>query len=327
MGRVARAPDDEADTAGLNVSAATSDAGARLDRAPAPHQANSSAMTDHPTPTPLLDVLVADLEITPSLTGLCAGFEAGRWRALELARHLFEWLPEFALTASEYESFLPHNHGEYLARAARAVYESDRYERRGEFGELLLHAAIRQCFNTIPAVSKVFFKDASNDTVKGFDAVHVVCTDSGALELWLGEAKFYGDLADGLAAAANDLKRHTDGNWLRGEFIAIANKIDPSWPHADALRDLIHRNRTLDEIFDRIRIPLLVSYDSAATSAASASDAVYRQQVEAELRAAHTLLVDKPLPPVAIHLLLVPLATKAELIRHLDERLRLYLQL
>ena len=53
----------------------------------------------------LLDVLVADLEITPSLTGLCAGFEAGRWRALELARHLFEWLPEFALTTSEYHAF------------------------------------------------------------------------------------------------------------------------------------------------------------------------------------------------------------------------------
>jgi len=109
-------------------------------------------------PTPLLDVLVADLEITPSLTGLCAGFEAGRWRALELARHLFEWLPEFALTTSEYDAFQPHNHGDYLARAMRAVYESDRYQRRGEFGELLLHAAIRQRFKTIPAVSKVFFK-------------------------------------------------------------------------------------------------------------------------------------------------------------------------
>lgn len=284
-------------------------------------------MTGPSMPTPLLDVLVADLEITPSLTGLCAGFESGRWRALELARHLFDWLPEFALTASEYEAFRPHNHGEYLARAARAVYESDRYQRRGEFGELLLHAVIRQRFETIPAVSKVFFKDAANDTVKGFDAVHVVCASDGTLELWLGEAKFYGDLADAIAAAADDLRRHTDCAWLRGEFVAITNKIDADWPHAEALTNLIHRNRSLDQIFDAIRIPVLVSYDSAAAAGATASDAVYRAQVETELRSAHAALAGKPLPPVAVHLLLVPLADKAELARHLDDRLRLYLDL
>ena len=34
------------------------------------------------------------------------------------------------------------------------------------------------------AISKVFFKDSPNDTVKGFDAVHVVESLDG-LELWL----------------------------------------------------------------------------------------------------------------------------------------------
>jgi hypothetical protein len=278
-------------------------------------------------PEPLLEVPVADLELSPSLTGLCAGFESGRWRAFELARHLFEWLPEFALTAAEYASFQPHNHAEYLARAARAVYESDRYEFRGEFGELLLHAAIRQCFDTMPAISKVFFKDAANDTVKGFDAVHVVCLSDGSLELWLGEAKFYGDLSDALTAVSDDLRRHTDRAWLRGEFMAITNKVDPDSPHAEALRALIHRNRSLDEIFACIRLPVLVSYDSAAAIAAAASDDTYRLQVEAELRTAHAALARRQLPPLTIRLLLVPLATKADLIRHLDDRLRLYLQL
>ena len=290
-------------------------------------QANFGGVTGPQKPKPFLEALVTDLEITPSLTGLCAGFESGRWRALELARHLFEWLPEFALTASEYDSFEPHAHGEYLARAARAVYESDRYELRGEFGELLLHAAMRQCFDTVPAVAKVFFKDSANDTVKGFDAVHVVCAPDGTLELWLGEAKFYGDLGDALTAVAADLRRHTGGEWLRGEFVAIANKIDPTSPHAEGLRDLIHRNRSLDEIFARIRLPVLVSYDSAAAVMATASDDAYRAQLDSELRKAHAALVRKSLPPLAIHLLLVPLATKAELIRHLDNRLRLYLQL
>lgn len=284
-------------------------------------------MSSPQKPPPLLEVLIADLELAPSLTGLCAGFENGCWRALELARHLFAWLPEFALTPSEYEAFQPHVHAEYLARAARAVYDSERYANRGEFGELLLHAAMRQCFNTIPAVAKVFFKDSANDTVKGFDAVHVVATDRGDLELWLGEAKFYGDLADALRAATTDLARHTDGEWLRGEFIAITNKIDPAWPHSARLRHLIHRDRSLDDIFAAIRIPLLVSYDSAAAAAAAAMDDAYRQAVEQELRAAHAKLAANALPPVSIHLIMVPLADKAALVRHLDERLRIYLQL
>ncbi|MEN3029932.1 Hachiman antiphage defense system protein HamA [Chromobacterium amazonense] len=36
------------------------------------------------------------------------------------------------------------------------------------------------------AISKIYFKDAVNNTVKGFDAVHVLATQNG-LELWLGE--------------------------------------------------------------------------------------------------------------------------------------------
>lgn len=275
----------------------------------------------------MLEVVLADLEITPTLTGLCAGFEAGRWRAVELARHLFDWLPEFALTPSEQEALGGHNAAEFLARAARNVYMSNKYEHRGEFGELLLHAAIRQHFQTIPAVTKVFFKDGANETVKGFDAVHIVVTPEDELELWLGEAKFYGDLTNAIRAVADDLDRHTDPAWVRGEFLAIANKIDTRWPHADRLKALLHRNRSLDEIFAAIRVPVLVTYDSDATSAAEAMDDTYRADVEMELRDAHRRLSAHDLPPVSIHLMLVPLADKAALVDALDERLRMYLQL
>lgn len=278
-------------------------------------------------PEPLLEVVLADLEIAPTLTGLCAGFEAGRWRAVELARHLFDWLPEFALTPAEREALGGHNAAESLARAAHNVYTSTKYAHRGEFGELMLHAAIRQCFQTIPAITKVFFKDGANETVKGFDAVHVVITPEEDLELWLGEAKFYGDLAAAIRAVADDLVRHTDPVWVRGEFLAIANKVDPGWPHAERLKALLHRNRSLDDVFAAIRVPVLVSYDSDAASAAEAMDDAYRAAVEAEVRDAHRRFVEHGLPSVSIHLMLVPLADKAALVEALDERLRLYLQL
>ena len=38
----------------------------------------------------------------PGLAGVCAGFEAGKWRYDQLAEHILEWLPEFALNEREY---------------------------------------------------------------------------------------------------------------------------------------------------------------------------------------------------------------------------------
>jgi len=63
---------------------------------------------------------------------------------------------------------------------------SDKYKKRGEIGELLLHVICREVFKTYPAITKYFYKDSANNTVKGFDAVHVVVGGDG-LELWLGE--------------------------------------------------------------------------------------------------------------------------------------------
>jgi hypothetical protein len=60
-----------------------------------------------------------------------------------------------------------------LRAAAQRVYATKKFANRGEFGELLLHIAARQVFNTLPEI-KVYYKDADNDTVKGFDSVHAV---------------------------------------------------------------------------------------------------------------------------------------------------------
>ncbi len=245
-----------------------------------------------------------------------------------MARHLFDWLPDFAFTHSELENFNHANATEFLARAAQAVYASDRYEHRGEFGELLLHAILRQEFNTEPAVSKVFFKDTANATVHGFDAVHVVVPPTGGLELWLGEVKFYGDVSGAMTAVAAELRNHTQRDWLRSEFLAISNKVDQAWPHADALADLIHRNRSMDEIIDRLRLPVLVTYDSETAAEGTCWDDVYEAALDAEVREYQRRFSRRRLPrEVVIHLLLLPLASKQRLVDALDARLRTYREL
>jgi hypothetical protein len=273
-------------------------------------------------PEPFLTTRVRDLELEPALFGFCAGFEDGDWRCDQLASHLIEWLLEFAFTHSELELLNHANAVEFISRAARMVYDTHRYESRGEFGELLLHAIIRQEFGSEPAISKVFFKDTPNATVHGFDAVHVVTGDDGELELWLGEAKFYGDVSSAMSQAAKELRAHTERDWLRTEFIAIANKLDRTWPHHEAVRALIHRHRPIKDIFERIRIPMLITYDSDAVASAARPDDAYLAAFEAEIREQHRRFVRRRLPrEVVIHLLLMPLANKQRLVDRLDSHL------
>src|SRR5262249_11154921 len=82
-------------------------------------RAAQMAKYSEPIPTPFLEVRLHDLAANPGLTGLCAGYESREWRAKQLAAHLIEWLPEFALTRKEIANIGPHNLVRILTRAAQ----------------------------------------------------------------------------------------------------------------------------------------------------------------------------------------------------------------
>jgi uncharacterized protein DUF1837 len=273
-------------------------------------------------PQPFLEVRVKDLGADPTLTGLCVGYERSEWRAAQFADHVMEWLPEFALNYTELRSVQPGNMAQLMRQAAQKVYQSRRFRNRGEFGELFLHIAIRQVFGSLPAISKIYYKSASNDTVKGFDAVHVVGPPD-KMELWLGEAKFFNNFNRAVRDVVDELKKHTKTNYLRDEFILIRGKIDPAWPHAPKLNELLSKNKSLDQIFTRACIPVLLTYDSDCLKEHSACDAAYKRAFEKEIREHHLHFKSQCLPrTITIHLILLPLNTKQELIRLLDNKLK-----
>lgn len=278
-------------------------------------------------PEPFLEVIVHQRDPLPGLFGMSAGYECGQWRSKEFAEHLLEWLPEFALNWSEIRALRSHNAVAKLKKAARMVYTSEQYSKRGEFGELLLHAVLRQVFGTLPAISKIFYKDGGNETVKGFDAVHVVVTKKN-LELWLGEVKFYEDAAKAIFDVVAELTQHLERDYLRGEFIAITNKIDDSLPQAQRLRQLLSHNTSLDKVFDRVCIPVLLTYDSKAVSGHAEVTEGYVKAFTQEVKALHNSFVNKigsaklAVSKVKIHLFLVPLASKKQFVAHLDGELR-----
>jgi hypothetical protein len=280
---------------------------------------------DYPEPpAPFLEVKIHKLDITPPISSLCAGYECGKWRSSQLAEHTMEWLPEFCLTASELKSLKPGNAFSMIKKAARMVYQTEKYKSRGEFGELFLHMILRQIYKSIPAISKIYFKDSVNHTVKGYDAVHIVQID-GKLELWLGEVKFYNNATDAIRDVIAEIQEHTKQDYLRNEKILLANKIDPDSSFYPTLSRLLDQNTSLDELFDCACIPILITYDSGTLKKHNKTTDDFNKELEEEVLAIRQKIEEKTSNlnlPVKIHLFLLPLQEKSVLIQKLDEQLK-----
>lgn len=276
-----------------------------------------------PLTIPILEVRVEQLAWNPSLTVVCPGYENSIWRAGPLVRHTFDrHLASFALPYSDLRGLDHNTAAALLRRAAKAVYATDRYRRRGEFGELFLHAICRDIFGSEPAISKITFKDSANDTVKGFDSVHVV-EAAGELELWLGEVKFYANLTQAIRDSTAELADHLKAEYLRGEFVAVVNKLDPEWPHSQAVARLLEPNTSLDEIFDVLTVPVLLTYDSDSVLANTRLCSAYIDGLRAEANSAWSSFDKRcdPRWPVRLRLILLPLLNKDELVELMQESL------
>ena len=273
---------------------------------------------------PFFNIIIHKDDTFPDLHGVCAGFESRQWRKDQLVDYLFEYLPEFALTYSEFEKLTGENAVAKMRQVAASIYQSGKFKNRGEFGELLLHAIIRETYDTIPAISKIYYKDGPNETVKGFDAVHVIVTDK-ALELWLGEVKFYNNISNAISDVIEELNQHIKTRYVRNEFIAITNKIDTKWPHANILKTLLHPNTSLDDVFSNTCIPVLLTYDSSVLTRYDNKCDEYIQEISEEFQRFHKKFCDKLGEfPLTIHLFLFPLNTKAELINSLESKLKIW---
>lgn len=276
---------------------------------------------------PLLERRVDDVAREPKFGVFCVGYEQSRWRAEELVRDFFRrHLNSFALTYSEWKRIDGDSAADALGRSARMVYDTDKYKRRGEFGELFLHGILRDFYSAEPAVSKLYYADGPNETAKGFDSVHVAVNANGDLDLWLGEAKLYQGMADAIREIISSLRDHIGADFLRREFLAVTNKLDDQWPHSEKLAELLDENTSLDMIIDRIIMPVLLTYQSTVISEYDKVDNSYEAALIAEAETAWQKFSDQ-LPgdfPVVIYFIVLPLEDTAKIRDIAHQTLRIY---
>ena len=229
-------------------------------------------------PQRLLTQIAYSTDTIPVSGIYCAGFELTAWRCDALADHLIEWMADYAL----HEEELSVNHGNMYVRlkqAAARIYSSPHFERRGEIGEIAMHAICREFFETIPFAPRVFYLTSSNDVVKSFDLVHVRYPKAGP-ELWLGEAKFFENGVEGARAAIRSLNDHLEAGFLRNEKLILGPQVSKSVPRYQEIRDLLSERTSLDELFRTAIFPICIVSDSAATVSSATVCETYLEALE-----------------------------------------------
>ncbi|RKG80472.1 DUF1837 domain-containing protein [Corallococcus sp. CA049B] len=272
-------------------------------------------------PDPFLEVRVEHLDLPFPLTGLCAGYEGGLWRSARLADHLFQWLPYAALNQEHQLSFGTHNFVEMLRLAAAHIYNTQKTESRGELGELLLHLACVLHFKTVPVLCKLLLKSSSNDTVKGFDGIHVVSRGEG-FELWLGESKFYGDAKKAIRDAVESIRSHILPSFLVAEKTMVLGHVGQGIPHREAVLQLFKSQTSGDKLLKMAVFPVLVAYESASVEAFDEVSDTYVNQLAKEVADLRGYFAEK-IGNLAFRfqLIFVPLGKKKDVVDSFDKML------
>lgn len=241
---------------------------------------------------------------------------------MPLAEHLIEWLPEYALP--EEELAVTHaNMYVKLKQAAIRVYTSEKYKKRGEAGEIALHAICRDYFNTLPISPRVFYKSATNDVVKAFDLVHARFPASDKVELWLGESKLYTDTKDAITDALKSVTDHLEMGFLKAQKLLLGPQIPRSTPHYDKLIQLFAPQTSLDKFLEAGVFVIGILSDSDACAASKKIDDTYRAALENEFAAIRERLVNSGLTEsIRVLLLYLPLASKDRLVDAFDAKLK-----
>lgn len=272
---------------------------------------------------PFKSELVIEEKISEAtLKAYHVGFDENKFRLKPLVDVLMRTIPEFTFGCHEGECIQLTDAWDKLREAARLVYTTDKYQRRGEFGEIILHLLLRDFCGTIPLISKIYFKDARNSTVKGFDGIHVEI-NGDSKKLWLGESKLYTEGKRGVIDLANDIKNHLEKDFLMSEFNLISKKIPTNIPERDYWITLMHKHYPLTELFTSVVVPCVCTYSSDLFENHKEATKSYLKDFRTECNGLKKVF-DKTnvVTNFEVILLLLPIPCKDELVTELDERLK-----
>ncbi|EAK0342785.1 hypothetical protein HpCK35_18950 [Helicobacter pylori] len=133
------------------------------------------------------------------LLSLINDYEEGEWRFEKFNDYIMNTLAETALSKIEKDALRE----EPFSLIKNSIKNLNK--REGEIGEIFLYGIMKQYYNALTIVPKIFYKQNTNDYAKGADSVHLTI-ENQECHLWLGESKFYKNISDAINEAIKSIK-------------------------------------------------------------------------------------------------------------------------
>lgn len=212
-------------------------------------------------------------------------FEGGKWRYEKFSDYIWNNIAETALSKAERDNMIdaPMSKIKASAKNLRLVANDER-GRGSEIAEILLYGIMKDYYNALSVVPKIFHKQNVNDNAKGADSVHIVLTpDNKDFSLWFGEAKFYKSLAgDDLDNIVESVGNSLDFNKIKKENSIITDLHDlDTYEIPDDIRnaiyDLLNQQTSIDYILPKIHIPILLLHECGRTKSATEMSDTYKE--------------------------------------------------
>lgn len=271
-----------------------------------------------------------------SVLGLANSFENGKWSYKKFHRFLWNNISQTALTKKERDKLFdePATLLEKSAQKLRLTSDG------GEIGEILLYAIMRNYYNAISAVPKLFYKQNDNDPAKGADTVHIVIESEDAFSLWFGEAKFYNSIEDArLYEITQSVFNSLESIQINKENSIITNidEIENSNEISESLKqkiiEILDDDTSIDVIKPILHIPILLLYECEITAAATHYDQSYVNEITEYFKERANSYFKKQInkcknidlySAIHFHLIIFPVPNKAKIVSDFTEKANAY---
>lgn len=213
-----------------------------------------------------------DLDKNDFLLSVINGFEDGKWRKGEFRKFILDNIAQTGLSAEDRDNLYSESPYTTLTESIKNLRLVDKDNGKGsEIAEIVLYGIMRYHYHALPVVPKIFYKQNPKDNAKGADSVHVVLDDKGDFSLWLGEAKFYNDIADErLYEPINSVFDTISTDKIKKENSIVTSIKDLEYVITDPIirknvQTILRRDTSIDEIRKRLHIPILLLHECKKT--------------------------------------------------------------
>ena len=228
-----------------------------------------------------------DLDKNDFLLSVINGFEDGKWRKSEFRKFIFDNIAQTGLSAEERDNLYSESPYTSLTESIKNLRLVDKDNGKGsEIAEIVLYGIMRYHYHALPVVPKIFYKQNPNDNAKGADSVHIVLDDQGDFSLWLGEAKFYNDIADErLYDPIKSVFDTISTDRIKKENSIITNIRDLEYVIIDPnirkkVQTILRHDTSIDEIRKRLHVPVLLLHECSKTNKATELTEAYLNDIK-----------------------------------------------